>query len=680
MPFKFQNIDSISYVKDYELFAWETIAQIKHNFNDEPMLKELLFSYFKEYIICSKDINDQRMFAWDSKFSLYIHYEEDLASVLSGVISESFRKLSVKDFIELCMELNINLSKELLETKSKVLLEPYAVARREVRDSPKIKFLFRSLDLKPIMQQVSEVIKTNNNFELDHNTDVWAFKNGNLCLRTGTFKIRTREDFFTQTLHYDYCPEVDTTIVKKIEEQLLHTCNNDVKFYDYFMLWCAYCLTGITTLHKFMSIYGDGANGKSTIFKILKEVFPMYVMSSGSDTFSKSNATSHKQLVKFQRPTRLIFLDETDDSSIHEELVKELVSGLLSVKPLYKSEISVVTHAHLNLCSNNFLKFKNSKANDRRVLYVAFTSSFYSKSELEKRVAAGEKNCFEKIADCISIFKTPEYRNALVHIMLQYTKKFYELNDRNVTDMFDHLSEACSEQSTIVEMSKDLSTHYMDSYLENNFILTGDNNDFVYLSEMFPHFLTTMGKNESDWTSRSFIKNVKEHGKCKITYDSKSTRNGKSSFFIGLKLKPVADPIITDPVVADPIITDPVVAVVEDPVVAVVADPVEKKKIKIVKKPVDEDLDNLINQLPEKQLPIKKKKTSKTIDKIAEDIFGSFNPEENTEKPKREIAVLSAKEYLLRKEEKMRITESMAEEIFEQFDNSMDVLPYFPDE
>lgn len=126
---------------------------------------------------------------------------------------------------------------------------------------------------------------------------------GTVDLRTGELRASRREDGITKL-----------TVVAPSEEgcplwlKFLHEATGgDQEFIRFLQQWCGYCLTGITTEHALVFVYGPGGNGKSVFLNIMTRIFGDYAETAAMDTFTASMSDRHPTDLAKLRGARLDF-------------------------------------------------------------------------------------------------------------------------------------------------------------------------------------------------------------------------------------------------------------------------------------------------------------------------------------------------------------------------------------
>jgi putative DNA primase/helicase len=92
--------------------------------------------------------------------------------------------------------------------------------------------------------------------------------------------------------------------------------------------FCGYCLTGITSEHKFAFAYGTGANGKSTFINTIAAIFGNYATIADMGTFVATGGERHPTDLAKLRGARLVVAQETQKGRRWDETkIKALTGG-----------------------------------------------------------------------------------------------------------------------------------------------------------------------------------------------------------------------------------------------------------------------------------------------------------------------------------------------------------------
>jgi putative DNA primase/helicase len=92
--------------------------------------------------------------------------------------------------------------------------------------------------------------------------------------------------------------------------------------------WCGYALTGLTTEHALVFIYGPGGNGKSVFLNVLTAILSAYAATAAMDTFTASKNDRHPADMAMLHGARLVTASETEEGRAWAEArIKQLTGG-----------------------------------------------------------------------------------------------------------------------------------------------------------------------------------------------------------------------------------------------------------------------------------------------------------------------------------------------------------------
>lgn len=373
------------------------------------------------------------------------------------------------------------------------------------------KFLKRSVDKQFINK-------------LDARRDVWNFKNGLVDIRTGEFRQRTSDDYFSQVIPDNWVAKekINMKIYNIIKKMLLHINNDDPHQFEFSCYWSGYSLTGETGEQKGRINYGLGGNGKTTELEIKEAVFPIYVTKINSKAFAEGYEKSHKYMVYFKKPFRLVFVEEVA-KKFDMSTTKDVINGnKLSNEIMYGTSETFETQAKVEFTMNQLPQFpKPEKSIVRRFDMVTFNNQFVSEKDYEK--IKDKKGVYVVDKNLINKFKNNvEYRMAYAHLILPYCIKYYKHGLKNTTRYEDAFADVIKESDKL------------NWFITNNYDITNDKNDRIHKDEFLNAYNAFSG------LKFSWMNLLSDLNRLKIPYDSKArVIGGKTGqgCLIGIKLK-----------------------------------------------------------------------------------------------------------------------------------------------
>jgi len=367
----------------------------------------------------------------------------------------------------------------------------------------------------------------------------YQFKNKAYNLKTGQLEDRTRDMYITEdgVLEYDY-PEGETDADYKKEmtrlKKIMAQVQPNPTFYDAFLRWRGYCLTGEVKEQAFVLNIGYTAgNGKSSTSKMYAKAFPVYCKKIGHECFDKGKSREYNKTFSSlaNRPYRLLYMEEWGGTQQDTNKIKETVeSEKLTVQPLYMEEVTMDIQFKIEAHSNNDPKTgKIDKGLNRRGELLYYSSRFVDNDE-----EVDEANhVYKKEADVSNLLHDDRYKVGLFRIFAPYAKQYYAENGMN-------LPEACSQQFAENLAENDPWAEWIDQTFEKT---DGGKDDRISKQEM-----VLMAANQTlpsyDWGEIKC-----EFQKRGFTYDSKLFQKKKKGekdkgckgCFIGIKLREIEE-------------------------------------------------------------------------------------------------------------------------------------------
>jgi putative DNA primase/helicase len=137
------------------------------------------------------------------------------------------------------------------------------------------------------------------------------------------------------------------------EKAILEIFSNDVSMVEYFQRCVGYTLTGLTNEQKFFLLHGNGANGKSVIFEILKDLLGDYAINTRFATFEQKFNKRSNEIARLHQ-SRLVTASESGNAKkLDSELLKEVTGGdRVTGRFLYNESFDFSPQFKLWLASN----------------------------------------------------------------------------------------------------------------------------------------------------------------------------------------------------------------------------------------------------------------------------------------------------------------------------------------
>jgi putative DNA primase/helicase len=145
-------------------------------------------------------------------------------------------------------------------------------------------------------------------------------------LVSGASSPPRREDYITQR---SGCRMAPAGTPHPIWDEFLHRVTaGDVELIKFLQRFIGYCLTGHTSEHVFLFIYGTGRNGKGTFVNTIVKIFGDYAATASIATFLASKGDRHPTEIARLRGKRLVVAQETPQGRAWDEAkIKALTGG-----------------------------------------------------------------------------------------------------------------------------------------------------------------------------------------------------------------------------------------------------------------------------------------------------------------------------------------------------------------
>ena len=289
--------------------------------------------------------------------------------------------------------------------------------------------------------------------KLDSNVDVFAFNNKLYDMNICKFRDILPSDYISTSTNYtlnDSKPED----IKYIETCLrnFHSTRIDGKkdtdgdnMYQY-MLYCIVgALWGDNSKCPFFHIYtGEGSNGKSYLFKLIRQVFGGYYMTlnNATVTIQVKNLNQNSDLDNIKGKRIVVFNEPPEGSKIQVGVFKEITDDQLTTKGMYKDPTTFYAQCKMfGLCN----KLPHLSGTDggtiRRVRVTPFNNTFID--NYDKKTALPHQR--PKDNDLDMKLKTDKYRDAFMNLLIQY---FPEVKKCLLEGKFDSLCpDICKEKT-----------------------------------------------------------------------------------------------------------------------------------------------------------------------------------------------------------------------------------------
>lgn len=202
-------------------------------------------------------------------------------------------------------------------------------------------------------------------------------QNGTVNIEDGTLQKHDRQNYITALIPYNYNTKADCPAFKKF---LSAICGNDDKIIRFLQRALGYSLTGSTKEQCFFIAHGSGANGKSTLLELVRELIGDYGATSPISTFIADNKQSSiPNDIARLRGKRFVLASEGNiDQPLDAARIKRISGGdTETARFLNKEFIEFKPQCKLWFVTNHLPKINgNDPALARRIHVIPFNVTF----------------------------------------------------------------------------------------------------------------------------------------------------------------------------------------------------------------------------------------------------------------------------------------------------------------
>ena len=132
---------------------------------------------------------------------------------------------------------------------------------------------------------------------------------GTVDLKTGVLQKATKGHFITKLTSVTPAATPDCPRFLKF---LAESTAGNEELQCFIQRWAGYCLTGDTSEHALLFIYGPGGNGKGVLKNVMTDILGDYAATAGMDTFAATKHHRHLTELAMLDGARLVAVSETE--------------------------------------------------------------------------------------------------------------------------------------------------------------------------------------------------------------------------------------------------------------------------------------------------------------------------------------------------------------------------------
>ncbi len=164
--------------------------------------------------------------------------------------------------------------------------------------------------------------------ELDSDLNLLGCANGAVDLRTGDLIKPAQDLLITYSTGVNYIPKAKCPL---FEKTVLDAFFGDQSLADFFRRLMGYAVLGHPVENLLIIPFGDGSNGKSTVFTTISKALGDYTATASAETFlggGKASAGGAREDLLRLRGSRFVYVSEPEENQeLKESLVKSVTGG-----------------------------------------------------------------------------------------------------------------------------------------------------------------------------------------------------------------------------------------------------------------------------------------------------------------------------------------------------------------
>lgn len=159
---------------------------------------------------------------------------------------------------------------------------------------------------------------------LDRDSHLLGTPGGIINLRTGNLHRSRNDPLITKST--SVAPDFEASCAAW--DNFIHQfAMGDTQLIRYLQTWCGYCLTGETSDHAMLILYGSGSNGKSTFVEVLRDILTDYAKVPDRNLFVSGGRNAHFAATSHLIGARLVAAPEIEKGAIWNESILKAFTG-----------------------------------------------------------------------------------------------------------------------------------------------------------------------------------------------------------------------------------------------------------------------------------------------------------------------------------------------------------------
>jgi len=284
--------------------------------------------------------------------------------------------------------LHMTTTRDFLRAKAKKLTEwgnakvPEITSKKDaekllkwVRDNAKaLRQATTVVSVENMARSNSDLVATVDQFDSD--LMLLGTPGGTVDLRTGDLLPAERSHWITK--HSSITPAERGEEAPLWDAFLWRVFDGNQELIDFLQRAAGYALTGYTTEHKLLFLYGTGRNGKSVFLNTLFDIMAEYAKRAPAQTFLDSNGEKHPTDLAGLMGARLVAGSELPPGKAwNESIIKDLTGGdIITARFMRQDYFEYMPQFTLFIAGNHQPSFRGiDEAIRSRVVLVPFTQT-----------------------------------------------------------------------------------------------------------------------------------------------------------------------------------------------------------------------------------------------------------------------------------------------------------------
>jgi len=298
--------------------------------------------------------------------------------------------------------------------------------------------------------------------DLDADHHLLNVKNGVLNLKTKELMSHDTSFLMTHQANAEYNPDADCPRFKAFLKEIT---NGDEDYMRDLQLFFGYAMTGDVSQHAVFFLHGRGANGKSTLLRIVSSVLGSYAKTVSAEIFLPQSRRSHDEVLADLFRLRMAVITEwNEDEPLSSQTLKMLASEEeISARRLYSERFTFKPTHKIFVSTNHLPELKDKTEGARRRIFILPFTVCIPPEKRDHQLA-------EKILET--------ERSGILNWLLEGAKRYFELGRLVFTSRF------------VKEVNEDYDTDLVDWWIKERCVVDGE--VLTPFSELYNDYVATL--------------------------------------------------------------------------------------------------------------------------------------------------------------------------------------------